>query len=71
MVSRVETLRREIKFPASGRAIFTTALVMATLEELVQEDWKSVELDPEILRMSTDDIVARTRLLGNEIKVGQ
>jgi hypothetical protein len=39
---------------------------MATLEEVSIDD----ELDREIQSLSTDDIVTRTRLLENEIKVG-
>jgi hypothetical protein len=38
---------------------------MATLEEVGIED----ELDREILNSSTDDIINRTRLMENEIKV--
>jgi 26S proteasome regulatory subunit T5 len=38
---------------------------MATLEEVHIED----EIDQEILNSSTDDIVNRTRLLENDIKV--
>jgi hypothetical protein len=38
---------------------------MATLEEVNVED----EIDQEILNSSTDDIVNRTRLLDNDIKV--
>jgi len=38
---------------------------MATLEEVSIDD----EIDQEILNSSTDDIVNRTRLLENEIKV--
>jgi hypothetical protein len=38
---------------------------MATLEEVSIDD----EIDQEILKSSTDDIVNRTRLLENEIKV--
>lgn len=40
---------------------------MATLEEVSIDD----ELDREIQSLSTDDIVTRTRLLENEIKVGR
>jgi hypothetical protein len=39
---------------------------MTTLEEVSIDD----ELDREIQSLSTDDIVTRTRLLENEIKVG-
>lgn len=38
---------------------------MATLEEVSLED----EIDQEILNSSTDDIINRTRLLENDIKV--
>jgi len=38
---------------------------MATLEEVSVVD----EIDQEILNSSTDDIINRTRLLENEIKV--
>jgi 26S proteasome regulatory subunit T5 len=38
---------------------------MATLEEVHIED----QIDQEILSVSTDDIVNRTRLLENDIKV--
>jgi hypothetical protein len=38
---------------------------MATLEEVALED----EIDQEIRNSSTDDIVNRTRLLENDIKV--
>ena len=38
---------------------------MATLEEVSIDD----ELDREILNSSTDDIINRTRLMENEIKV--
>ena len=38
---------------------------MATLEEVGMDD----ELDREIQSLSTDDIITRTRLLENEIKV--
>lgn len=38
---------------------------MATLEEVSIED----EIDKEILNSSTDDIINRTRLMENEIKV--
>jgi 26S proteasome regulatory subunit T5 len=38
---------------------------MATLEEVSIDD----EINQEILNSSTDDIVNRTRLLENEIKV--
>ena len=38
---------------------------MATLEEVHIED----EIDQEILKSSTDDIINRTRLLENDIKV--
>jgi 26S proteasome regulatory subunit T5 len=38
---------------------------MATLEEVSVED----EIDKEILNSSTDDIINRTRLLDNDIKV--
>ena len=38
---------------------------MATLEEVNVEE----ELDKEILNSSTDDIINRTRLLDNDIKV--
>ena len=40
-------------------------LNMATLEEVSLED----EIDQEILNSSTDDIINRTRLLENDIKV--
>jgi hypothetical protein len=45
----------------------STAVIlnMATLEEVSLED----EIDQEILNSSTDDIVNRTRLLENDIKV--
>ena len=39
--------------------------IMATLEEVSIDD----EIDREILNLSTDDIINRTRLLENEIKV--
>ena len=38
---------------------------MATLEEVALED----EIDQEIRNSSTDDIINRTRLLENDIKV--
>jgi len=38
---------------------------MATLEQVSLED----EIDQEILNSSTDDIINRTRLLENDIKV--
>jgi hypothetical protein len=38
---------------------------MATLEEVTADD----AMDQEILGLSTEDIVSRTRLLENEIKV--
>ena len=38
---------------------------MATLEEVSIDD----EIDREILSLSTDDIINRTRLLENDIKV--
>jgi 26S proteasome regulatory subunit T5 len=38
---------------------------MATLEEVSLED----DIDQEILNSSTDDIINRTRLLENDIKV--
>ena len=38
---------------------------MATLEEVVIDD----ELDKELANSSTDDIINRTRLLENDIKV--
>jgi len=38
---------------------------MATLEEVSIDD----EIDREILNSSTDDIINRTRLMENEIKV--
>ena len=41
---------------------------MATLEEIAATN-EGIELDDEILRSSTDDIVTRTRLLENDIKV--
>ena len=37
---------------------------MATLEEVSMEN----EFDKEILNLSTDDIITRTKLLENEIK---
>ena len=45
----------------------STAVIlnMATLEEVSLED----EIDQEILNSSTDDIINRTRLLENDIKV--
>jgi hypothetical protein len=41
------------------------ALIMATLEQVTFDD----ELDREIQSMSTDDVVNRTKLLENDIKV--
>ena len=41
---------------------------MATLEEIAATD-QEPEIDPEIARASTEDIVTRTRLLQNDIKV--
>jgi 26S proteasome regulatory subunit T5 len=38
---------------------------MATLEEIVVED----ELEKELANSSTDDIINRTKLLDNDIKV--
>ena len=38
---------------------------MATLEEVSIDD----EIDREILNSSTDDVINRTRLMENEIKV--
>ena len=40
---------------------------MATLEEVSIDD----EIDREIMNSSTDDIINRTRLMENEIKVKQ
>ena len=40
---------------------------MATLEEVSIDD----EIDREILNSSTDDVINRTRLMENEIKVQQ
>lgn len=42
---------------------------MATLED--KEIWKDAEdgLDAEVLRMSNDELLSRTRLLDNEIKI--
>jgi 26S proteasome regulatory subunit T5 len=47
----------------------STAVIlnMATLEEVSLED----EIDQEILNSSTDDIINRTRLLENDIKVSR
>ena len=41
--------------------------IMSTLEEVSIDD----EIDREILNSSTDDIINRTRLMENEIKVQQ
>ena len=42
---------------------------MTTLED--KEIWKDAEesLDAEVLRMSNDELMSRTRLLDNEIKI--
>jgi hypothetical protein len=44
---------------------------MTTLEE--QALWQDGEegLDEEVLRMSTEELLGRTRLLENEIRVGR
>jgi len=44
---------------------------MATLEEASKEIWKDAEegLDAEVLRMSNEELMSRTRLLDNEIKI--
>jgi len=49
--------------PTTARGIET----MATLEEIVVDD----QIEKELANSSTDDIVNRTRLLENDIKVAQ
>ena len=52
-----------LKFAISSEAGITTLICLLFL---LQES-----LGEEVLRMSTDEIVSRTRLLDNEIKVGE